>query len=131
MRVENTGVNSQFSVLTFFCLQIQPQTVLGYAGLSPRQVRELARLEDLERLAVPLSIRSCEMNLPEMIYVLKEFSSLRFLTLSWGLSHESYDINRSKISYMMHWLQNAIRAENANINLQLSYEHHPQEYRSR
>ena len=112
-------------------MQIQPQTVLGYAGLSPQQVRELSRLEALERLAVPLSIRSCEMNLPEMIYVLKEFTSLRFLTLSWGLSHESYDINRSKISYMMHWLDNALRAENANINLQLSYEHHPQEYRSR
>merc|ERR1712115_412008 len=112
-------------------LEIQPQTVLGYAGLTPQQVRELARLQDLQRLALPLSVRSCEMNLPEMVYVLKEFLSLRFLTLSWGLLHDSYDITRSKISYMMNWLQNALRAENANINLQLSYEHHPHEYRSR
>ena len=112
-------------------MQIQPQTVLGYAGLTPQQVRELARLQDLQRLAVPLSVRSCEMNLPEMIYVLKEFLSLRFLTLSWGLLHDSYDITRSKISYMMNWLDNALRAENANINLQLSYEHQPHEYRSR
>ena len=111
-------------------LQIQPQTVLGYAGLTPQQVRELSRLQVLERLAVPLSIRSCEMNLPEMIYVLKEFTSLRFLTLSWGLSHESYDINRSKISYMMSWLANTLSAENVDINLQLSYRHHPQEFRS-
>ena len=110
---------------------MQPQTVLGYAGLTPGQVRELSSLGRLERLAVPLSIRSCEMNLPELIYVLREFLSLRHLTLSWGLSHESYDINKNKISNMMLWLRNALKAENVNINLQLSYQHHPQEYRSR
>ena len=71
------------------------------------------------------------MNLPELIDVLREFYSLRHLTQSWGLSHESYDINRNNISNKMVWLRNALKAENVNINLQLSYYHHPQEYRSR
>jgi len=110
-------------------LEVQPQAVLGYSGLSPDQVVELSRLQRLERLSVPLSIRECIMNLPQMIFVLREFPALRFLTLSWGLSHESYDISRSKITYMMDWLFNALGAENANIHLQLSYTQHPQEYR--
>ena len=102
---------------------------MGYSGLTPDQVVELSRLSRLEKLSVPLSIRECIMNLPQMIFVLREFQSLRFLTLSWGLSHESYDISRSKITYMMDWLFNALGAENANIHLQLSYNQHPQEYR--
>ena len=69
------------------------------------------------------------MNLPEIIFVLRAFESLRYLTLSWGLTHESYDISRNKISYMMEWLFSALGAENANIHLQLSYKQHPQEYR--
>ena len=103
--------------------------MLGYSGLTPDQVVDLSRLSRLEKLSVPLSIRECIMNLPQMIFVLREFQSLRFLTLSWGLSHESYDISRSKITYMMDWLFNALGAENANIHLQLSYTQHPQEYR--
>ena len=110
---------------------MQPQAVLGYSGLSPEQVRDLARLARLQRLSVPLSIRECIMNLPQIIFVLREFPSLRYLTLSWGLAHESYDISRSKITYMMDWLFNALGAENANIHLQLSYKQHPQEYRRR
>ena len=102
---------------------------MGYSGLTPDQVVELSRLSRLEKLSVPLSIRECIMNLPQMIFVLREFQSLRFLTLSWGLSHESYDISRSKITYMMDWLFNALGAENANILLQLAYTQHPQEYR--
>jgi len=110
-------------------LEVQPQAVLGYSGLTPDQVVELSRLTRLQRLSVPLSIRECIMNLPQIIFVLREFPALRFLTLSWGLSHESYDVSRSKITYMMDWLFNALGAENANIHLQLSYKQHPQEYR--
>jgi len=110
-------------------LEVQPQAVLGYHGLTPDQVIELASLKKLTRLSVPLSIRDCINNLPQIIFVLREFASLRFLTLSWGMSHESYDITRSKIQYMMDWLFMALGAENANIHLQLSYKQHPQEYR--
>merc|ERR1719342_1666115 len=74
-------------------LEVQPQAVLGYSGLTPNQVVELSRLKELQRLSVPLSIREC------------------IMTLSWGLTHESYDISRSKITYMMDWLFNALGAE--------------------
>ena len=65
----------------------------------------------------------------EVFHITREFPALRYLTLSWGLAHESYDISRSKITYMMDWLFNALGAENANIHLQLSYKQHPREYR--
>lgn len=106
-------------------LEVQPQTVTGYGGLFPCQVKELSRLKKLERLSVPLSIRECIMNMPEVVYVLREFDSLRFLILSWGMWHEHYDISKGKISYLMAWLFNALEAENANIHLQLCYKQHP------
>lgn len=109
-------------------LEIQPQTVMGYGGLRPDQVMELSSLQHLEKLSIPLSIRECIMNLPQIIFVLREFPSLRYLTLSWGMWCDSYDISKGKISYMMDWLFNALGAENANIHLQLSYKQHPQEY---
>ena len=99
---------------------------MGYSGLAPSQVLELSRLDRLQRLSVPLSIRECSMNLPQIISVLREFPALRFLTLSWGLTHESY---RHQIKYMMDSLMVALAALNANIHLQLSFKHHPQEYR--
>jgi len=106
-------------------LEVQPQTVMGYGGLRPSQVRELNQLKKLRRLSLPLSIRECIMNMPEVIYVLREFPSLRFLILSWGMWCESYDISKGKISYLMAWLYNALGAENANIHLQLCYKQHP------
>jgi len=105
-------------------LEVQPQTVMGYGGLFPLQVKELSRLKKLQRLSVPLSIRECIMNMPEVVYVLREFDSLRNLILSWGMWHESYDISKGKISYLMAWLFNALEAENANIYLQLCYKQH-------
>jgi len=122
------GISRYMPTLTE--LEVQPQTVLGYRGLKPEQILELSRLQYLERLSIPLSIRECIMNLPHIIFVLREFPSLRFLTLSWGMLCDSYDISSGKISYMMQWLLNALEAENANIHLQLSYEHHPHEFRS-
>jgi len=109
-------------------LEVQPQTVLGYCGLRPDQVMELSTLQHLEKLSLPFSIRECINNLPLIIFVLREFPSLRYLTLSWGMWCESYDISKGKITYMMNWLYNALGAENANIHLQLSYKQHPQEY---
>ena len=57
-------------------------------------MKEFSRLKKLERLSVPLSIRECIMNMPEVVYVLREFDSLRHLILSWGMWHESYDISK-------------------------------------
>lgn len=106
-------------------LEVQPQTVYGYGGLLPSQVKELGRLKKLQRLSVPLSIRECIMNMPEVVYVLREFDSLRHLILSWGMFAQVYDISKGKISYLMAWLFNALEAENANIHLQLCYKQHP------
>jgi hypothetical protein len=41
------------------------------------QVLELAVLKELTFLSLPLSMAECISNLPEVIYVLKEFHSLR------------------------------------------------------
>ena len=123
------GISHYMPALTE--LEVQPQTVIGYGGLRPDQVMELSSLMHLQKLSLPLSIRECIMNLPQMIFVLREFPSLRFLTLSWGMWCESYDISKGKISFMMDWLFNALGAENANIHLQLSYKQHPQEFSSR
>jgi len=109
-------------------LEVQPQTAMGYGGLRPDQMLELAALPHLARLSLPLSIKECIMNLPQVIMVLREFPSLRHLTLSWGLWCDSYDVSRNKVATMMAWLLNALQAENANIDLQLSYKQHPQEY---
>jgi hypothetical protein len=42
------------------------------------QVLELAVLKELTFLSLPLSMAECISNLPEVIYVLKEFHSLRY-----------------------------------------------------
>jgi len=109
-------------------LEVQPRTVMGYGGLRPDQMRELACLPNLERLSLPLSIKECIMNLPQVIFVLREFPSLRHLTLSWGMWCDSYDVSKSKIAFMMAWLLNALQAENASVSLQLCYKQHPQEF---
>ena len=53
--------------------------------------------------------------------MLREFPSLRHLTLSWGMWCDSYDVSKSKIAFMMAWLLNALQAENASVSLQLCY----------
>ena len=81
-------------------LEIQPGTVMGYAGMPPSQVLELAGLKELTYLSVPLSMAECISNLPEVIYVLKEFRSLRFLVLSWGTQDTALESHSSRISFM-------------------------------
>jgi len=109
-------------------LEVQPKTVMGYVGLRPDQMRELACLQYLERLSLPLSIKECISNLPEVIFVLRDFPSLRHLTLSWGMVCDSYDVSKSKVATMMAWLFNALQAENASVSLQLCYKQHKQEF---
>ncbi len=58
---------------------------------------ELTRLQHLERLSLPLSVRECEMNMPEVIFVLRDMACLRFLVLSWGRWCNSYDISDGKV----------------------------------
>lgn len=65
--------------------------------MSPAQMHELTRLQHLERLSLPLSVRECEMNMPEVVYVLRDMACLRFLVLSWGRWCNAYDINDNKV----------------------------------
>ncbi len=106
-------------------LALQPHSSLGFSGLSPGQMRELTALRCLEKLSLPLSIRECVMNMPEVIYVLRDFECLRHLVLSWCRWCNSYDITQAKVKRLMQWLFYALGAENANIHLQLSYIMHP------
>ena len=58
--------------------------------------------------------------------MLRDFPSLRHLTLSWGMVCDSYDVSKSKVATMMAWLFNALQAENASVSLQLCYKQHKQ-----
>jgi len=112
-------------------LELQPQLVSTYRGLSPKQIKELSVLPNLERLSLPISTQDCQSNMPEVVYVLKEFRALRHLVLSWGSGGTNLfgdHVNRSQISFSMAWLHMALGAENANINLQFSAKHHHQEF---
>ena len=62
----------------------------------------------------------------KVIFVLRDFPSLRHLTLSWGMVCDSYDVSKSKVATMMAWLFNALQAENASVSLQLCYKQHKQ-----
>ena len=105
-------------------LVLQPQVVLGYKGHTPAQMLELARLPHLRRLSLTLSVRDLIMNMPEIVFVLREFLALRSLVLSWGRNCDAYDLPESRALHMMGWLRDALKAENADIRLQLSYDMH-------
>ena len=109
-------------------LGLQPQVVLGYKGMTPTEIRDLTRLATLERLSIPLSARDLVMNMPEIVFVLREFPALRSLVASWGRSCNAYDLPEERAFAMMQWLANALKAENADIALQLSYDMHAAAY---
>jgi hypothetical protein len=46
-------------------------------------VVELAGLKELSHLSLPLSMKDCISNMPELLYVLKEFRSLRSLLITF------------------------------------------------
>ncbi len=102
-------------------LVISPQSSTNTTGLEILQIRELTSMERLERLNVPLSLDDCMSNMPQVVYVLREFPALRYLVASWG---SSADFNPSRILRLQYWLENALQAENANIHLQLNFELH-------
>lgn len=109
-------------------LELQPQTVLGYQGMTPLQVRALARLVNLKKLSVPLSLHACTMNMPMIIFVLRDFVCLRFLVLSWVKQHNCYDLTDSNIISCMRFLYSALIGGNSVIHLQLCFRLHPRLY---
>ena len=110
-------------------LQLQPYyPSFRFPGLLPNDVSELNVMKHLRNLSIPLALHAFMMNMPEMVYILRHFQSLRNLTLSWGSSEENYTYSSNRILYMMRWLTNAITCENANINVQLCFDVHQDIY---
>ena len=110
-------------------LQLQPYCPsFRFPGLLPEDVNELNIMKHLRNLSIPLAIHAFMMNMPEMVYILRHFQSLRNLTLSWGSTEENYSYSSNRILYMMRWLTNALTCENANINVQLCFNVHQNIY---
>ena len=85
-------------------------------------------MKQLRNLSIPIAIHAFMMNMPEMVYILRNFQSVRNVTLSWGSSEENYTYSGNRILYMMRWLSNALVCENANINVQLCFSVHQDIY---
>ena len=111
-------------------LQLQPYAprTFRFSGLLPSDVNELNVMKQLRNLSIPLAIHAFMMNMPEMVYILRNFQSVRNVTLSWGSSEENYTYSGNRILYMMRWLSNALVCENANINVQLCFSVHQDIY---
>ena len=110
-------------------LRLEPLThSFRFPGLLPKDVSELNVMRHLRNLSIPLAIHAFMMNMPEMVYVLRNFQSLRNLVLSWGSTEENYTYSSHRIMYMMRWLSNALISENANINVQLCFNVHQDIY---
>jgi len=112
-------------------LEILPKDSKEFSGFTCKQIRELSRLKDLSKLAVVISTGDCTSNMPLVIYTLKEFLSLRYLILSWGRQQNNPIFDHAMPhfpEYLMNWLYVALSSNSANIDLQLSIKHHPQEY---
>ena len=110
-------------------LEVQPQTPLGYSGLTPGQIMPLANLQHLQKLSLPLSLTECSGDIPTLIVVLSNFPSLQFLTLSWAMWKESWSVDKRRIPGRMSYLEYSLAAvANTNINIQLSFKHHPWQF---
>lgn len=107
-------------------LEIQPETILGYSGLTPTELGEFSALESLERLSIPLSMKEYSSNMPDLIYRLKSFKSLKNLVLSWGRWSDSYDTPIKRVRLFMTWLKDILAGENVSIRVELCYRMHPE-----
>ena len=103
-------------------LVLRPEEGQNMPGFLLNDILQLARLKKLQRLEVPASCEDCLNNMPEFVYVLREFPSLRYLSLSWGL--QPPDTNSSRLYRMVAWLEHVLKADNANIHLQMCYDIH-------
>ena len=110
-------------------LRLQPHTQsFRFPGLLPKDVNDLNVMRHLRNLSIPLAIHAFMMNMPEMVYILRNFQSVRNLVLSWGSTEENYTYSSNRIVYMMRWLTTALTCENANINVQLCFNVHQDIY---
>ena len=109
-------------------LVLRPEEGHAGPGLSLDDLRQLAALRDLQRLEVPVSMEDSVSNMPEFIFALREFASLRFLTVSWVQPPPEMSQNMPRKFRLLEWLDNALLADNANIHLQISHSLHSSLY---
>ena len=107
-------------------LVLRPEEGHPGPGLVLDDLRQLAALKDLQRLEAPVSTDDSISNMPEFVFVLREFASLRFLTVSWSKAPPEVQFGRQK--RLVEWLDNALLADNANIHLQISHTLHSSLY---
>ena len=98
----------------------------NHKGFTLTTIKILSELAKLERLEVPVSTEDTVNNMPSFVYVLREFPSLRFLTLSWGASPP--EIHQGRTCRMVDWLEHVLQADNANIYVQICHELHNHVY---
>ena len=106
-------------------LILTPASVSSCTGFPLLQIRKLNTMTSLERLCLPMSLSDCLSNMPQVVYILREFPVLRVLVVAWGIC---VDYNPSRLLRLHYWLENTLRAENANIHLELCYDVHSDIY---
>ena len=107
-------------------LRPEAEGFLNGPGLSLEELHHLAELQDLVRLEAPISTEDSVNNMPEFVYVLRDFPSLRYLCISWGKTPPEVHFGRK--FRLLEWLRNVLQAENANICLQFSHTLHASLY---
>ena len=109
---------------------LRPEAIEGHGlntpGLLLEDLHHLAALQDLVRLEAPISTEDCINNMPEFVYVLRDFPKLRHLTVSWGKTPPEVHFGRK--FKLVEWLRNVLQAENANISVQFSHALHASFY---
>ena len=98
----------------------------SYTGFTLNTIKTLSLMPKLEKLEVSVSTEDSVNNMPSFVYVLREFPSLRYLTLSWGASPP--EIHQGRTHRMVDWLENVLQADNANIYVQICHELHSNVY---
>jgi len=98
----------------------------SYTGFTLNTIKTLSLMPKLEKLEVSVSTEDSVNNMPSFVYVLREFPSLRYLTLSWGASPP--EIHQGRTHRMVDWLENVLQADNANIYVQICHELHSNIY---
>ena len=108
-------------------LVLRPKLPSTFGGFLLNEIWKLSNLQHLNRLEITISTSDCSNNMPELVYVLRDFPSLRYLIISWGVH---IDLSNIRIARLLSWLISALEGDNANIHVQICYALHSNLYSS-
>lgn len=108
-------------------LVLRPKLPSTFGGFLLNEIWKLSSLQHLNRLEITISTSDCSNNMPELVYVLRDFPSLRYLIISWGVH---IDLSNIRIARLLSWLISALEGDNANIHVQICYALHSNLYSS-